>query len=115
MGAHGGNLALGPCPDDCQIALGSCGRLLGRYEVNRGAQHLTQELVRPVALALEISPVTCGGGFDFGQLGLQRFDPVSSVRSTKTRAFPSFAFCLGNRRRVGERSGSFRRATQTLP
>jgi hypothetical protein len=32
--AHGGNLALGLRPHDCQVALGSCGRLFGRYEIN---------------------------------------------------------------------------------
>ena len=70
--ADGGNLALRLRPNDCQIALGSRGCLFGRYEVNGRAQHLAQELIRPITLTLEIRPVTGGRGFDFGQLGLQQ-------------------------------------------
>jgi hypothetical protein len=34
----------------------------------------SQELVRPVALALEVRPVTGRGGLDPGKLGFQQFD-----------------------------------------
>ena len=45
---HGGNLALGLRPHDCQIALGSRGCLFGSYQVNGGPQHFAQELIRPI-------------------------------------------------------------------
>jgi hypothetical protein len=87
--AHGCNLPLSLRPHDRQIALGARGCLFGRYEIKGRAQHLAQELIRPVALALEIRSVSSSGGFDFGQLALQRFDVglQISVRSTTTKGF----------------------------
>ena len=74
MCVDGRGLALGPRSYHCQIALGSRGRLFGSYEVNGRVQHLAQELIRPIALALEVRPMTSGGGFHFGKFGLQNLD-----------------------------------------
>ena len=74
VGVDGCDFALGLRPHDRQIAFGSRGRLFGSYKVDSGAKHLAQELVCAIALALEIRPVTSGGGFDFRQLGFQQID-----------------------------------------
>ena len=65
VGVDDCDFALGLRPHDRQIAFGSRGRLFGPYQVNRRSQHLAQQLVCPIALALEIRPVASGGGFDF--------------------------------------------------
>jgi hypothetical protein len=125
-----------PAPHDSQVALRPGGCFLGRYEIKGRAQHLAQKLIRPVALALEIRPVTGGSGFDFGQPGFQHLDPglqclrdrgvtgwwpggrrlvLDLGKVDDNKGFPVVCFLPWQPQALGERSGGLWGATQTLP